>query len=177
LPCNLGTIISGSLATVTIIVNVGSSTTGSLTNTASVSSSAKDTDTSNNDASEITQLILADLSITKTDVPDPVDAGTQLTYTLSVNNDGPNNAENVIVTDTLPAEVSLVSVSSSQGSCTSLPCNLGTIISGSLATVTIIVNVGSSTTGSLTNTASVSSSAKDTDTSNNVIIRLLKQQA
>ena len=45
----------------------------------------------------------ADLSIAKSDSPDPVVAGTQLTYTLEVENDGPDIALDVVVTDTLPA--------------------------------------------------------------------------
>ena len=48
----------------------------------------------------------ADLSIVKYDDPDPVAAGEPLTYTLNVTNHGPHDAENVNVTDTLPAEVS-----------------------------------------------------------------------
>src|SRR3989441_1153805 len=45
----------------------------------------------------------ADLSITKTDNPDPVNAGATLTYTVTVTNGGPSTAANVQVTDNLPA--------------------------------------------------------------------------
>src|SRR2546426_12156373 len=45
----------------------------------------------------------ADLSITKTDNPDPVNAGATLTYTVTVTNSGPSTAANVQVTDNLPA--------------------------------------------------------------------------
>ena len=44
----------------------------------------------------------ADLSITKTDSPDPVTAGNDLTYTVTVHNYGPSDAQAVQVTDTLP---------------------------------------------------------------------------
>jgi len=47
--------------------------------------------------------------------PQPVAAGSQLTYEMVVRNDGPNAASSVKVTDTLPAAVAFVSASSSQG--------------------------------------------------------------
>jgi uncharacterized repeat protein (TIGR01451 family) len=47
----------------------------------------------------------ADLTITKSDNPDPVQVGDNLTYTITVSNAGPDTAEEVIVTDTLPAGV------------------------------------------------------------------------
>ncbi len=47
----------------------------------------------------------ADLSIVKTDEPDPVNTGGYLTYTIDVTNHGPNNAGNVNVSDTLPTGV------------------------------------------------------------------------
>ena len=69
-----------------------------------------DPDGSNDDATEATAVDeQADLSITKTDDADPVVAGTDLTYTLVVTNDGPSDATNVVVTDPLPAGTSFVS--------------------------------------------------------------------
>jgi uncharacterized repeat protein (TIGR01451 family) len=53
---------------------------------------------------------LADLVIDKSDAPDPVMAGDILTYTLSFDNQGPSIAENVIITDELPSEVTFNSV-------------------------------------------------------------------
>ena len=45
----------------------------------------------------------ADLEITKSDSPDPVTTGSDLTYTITVTNNGPDAATSVTVTDTLPA--------------------------------------------------------------------------
>ena len=50
-----------------------------------------------------------DLSITKTDRPDPVFVGETLTYTLTVRNAGPDTATNVRVADALPAATNFVS--------------------------------------------------------------------
>ena len=112
------------------------------------------------------ELTKADLSITKTDNQDPVIMGNELIYTLTVDNAGPGDPQNVVVSDTLPAGVTLVSVSSSQGGCAALPCNLGTITNGGSATVTITVMVNFGTLDILTNTASVSGTI-DPDTTNN----------
>jgi len=44
-------------------------------------------------------LAAPDLALTKTDAPDPVSAGQDLTYTLSVTNNGPGTAKGVVLTD------------------------------------------------------------------------------
>jgi uncharacterized repeat protein (TIGR01451 family) len=45
----------------------------------------------------------SDIEISKTATPDPVVAGTALTYTLTITNHGPANATGVILTDSLPS--------------------------------------------------------------------------
>jgi uncharacterized repeat protein (TIGR01451 family) len=62
---------------------------------------------------------VADLSLTKTDSPDPVAHLGQLTYTLTINNAGPSTATSVVVTDPLPAGTTFVSCAPSVGSCVS----------------------------------------------------------
>ena len=166
--CSLGTLASGSNATVQIAVRPQN--TGTITNTASVSSGVNDPTSSNNSASASTTVNpSADLSITKTDSPDPVPAGQQLTYTLTAHNAGPSSATGVQVTDTLPANVTYQSATPSQGSCSqasgTVTCALGTVASGANATVTL--NATPQDSGSITNSASVSSSVFDPDSSNN----------
>jgi uncharacterized repeat protein (TIGR01451 family) len=46
---------------------------------------------------------VADLVLTKTDFPDPVDTGNQLDYRLALFNAGPGLASGVSVSDPLPA--------------------------------------------------------------------------
>jgi uncharacterized repeat protein (TIGR01451 family) len=111
-----------------------------------------------------------DLSITKTDTPDPIVQGNNLTYTITVTNGGANDASNVVVTDNLSAnpDVDFVSATSTQGSCqragNTVTCDLGTVLSGTSQTVTIIVKPKKD--GTITNTATVAS-PNDTNPANN----------
>src|SRR2546426_11412345 len=63
----------------------------------------------------------ADLSVTKVDTPDPVNAGSHLTYTITVNNNGPDAAADVTLSDALPAGIFFVSLSSESGWSCSTP--------------------------------------------------------
>jgi uncharacterized repeat protein (TIGR01451 family) len=115
--------------------------------------------------------IPADLSLTKSDSPDPATAGGSLAYTLTGTNNGPGNAPGVTVTDTLPAGVTFDPATSSPG-CTELAgvvtCDLGDLTNAASATATIGVTVDSAACGStLTNTAVVASAVSDPDSSNN----------
>jgi M6 family metalloprotease-like protein/uncharacterized repeat protein (TIGR01451 family) len=118
---------------------------------------------------------VADLSITKSDDPDPVAAGTQLTYTLTVDNDGPDTANNVVVTDALPPEVDYVSDTDTcvEGPPGTLTCSLGSLPSGGSSSFDIVVDVPAglahSGTTSISNTAGVTSDQFDPDTSNNEV--------
>lgn len=111
----------------------------------------------------------ADLSVTKTDAPDPVAAGSALTYQVTVANAGPATATGVIVTDPLPAGVTFQRATPSQGSCGhqngTVTCSVGTVPRGGSATVAIVVTPN--TAGVLVNTASASSGVSDPDASDN----------
>jgi uncharacterized repeat protein (TIGR01451 family) len=100
----------------------------------------------------------ADLALTKSDAPDPVVVGNNLTYTITASNVGDAPATNVVVTDPLPSSVDFVSASSPDGTCdhvgNTVTCNLGTINNGGPSeTVTIVVQPKKQ--GTVTNTASV----------------------
>ena len=98
----------------------------------------------------------ADLTLTVTDNPDSAPLGGPLLYTLLVVNGGPQLATDVTVTNTLPASVSLVSATPSQGSCSGtavVTCNFGAIANGGTASIEILVVTSAS--GTITNNASV----------------------
>ena len=114
--CALGTVANAGSASVEMQVRPQEG--GQITNQAGVSSDVADQAPGNNSAStETTVDPAADLSLTKTDSPDPVLAGELLTYTLAVHNAGPSSATAVELTDTLPAGVTFVSADPTQGSC------------------------------------------------------------
>jgi uncharacterized repeat protein (TIGR01451 family) len=70
---------------------------------------AGELNTNNNAAQQITTIVSGgDLSITKTGTPDPVVGGANVTYTVTVQNLGPNDSTGVRVVDTLPAATALV---------------------------------------------------------------------
>ena len=104
--CNLGRLGNGVQRTITIRVQPTNATRGTtLTNTAAVTTATTETDTGNNGASLETPVEnpALDLLVNKTDSVDPVPVGLDTVYTVTVRNLGPSAAENVVLTDTLPA--------------------------------------------------------------------------
>jgi uncharacterized repeat protein (TIGR01451 family) len=99
----------------------------------------------------------ADLALTKSDSPDPVTAGGNLTYTIKAQNPGTLPATEVTVTDNLPASVDFVSATGGicQRANDTVTCELGQVDAATTATVTIVVKTTKA--GTLSNTASVAS--------------------
>jgi len=97
-----------------------------------------------------------------------VPLGSNLTYTITVTNNGPTAATGVTLTDTLAAGLVLVSATPSQGSCSGsapISCPLGTLAGGASATVIVVASAAA--TGSYANTASVTATPPDLNTGNN----------
>jgi uncharacterized repeat protein (TIGR01451 family) len=113
----------------------------------------------------------ADLAVTKTGSPDPVNAGSQLTYVVTVTNQGPGTATGVVLNDLLPTSAAYMSSLPSQGSCglsnNELICTLGTLASGSTASVSILVTP--SLAGIISNTASTAANEPDVNLTNNIV--------
>jgi uncharacterized repeat protein (TIGR01451 family) len=111
---------------------------------------------------------VADLSIAKSDNPDPVTAGDPLVYTLRVTNDGSVESRETTVIDRLPAGVTVQGIEASQGTCSRsdewVECRLGTIPGGATRTVTI--RVVPQQAGRIANRASVSGNVSDRVASN-----------
>ncbi len=110
-----------------------------------------------------------DISVKIAVSPDPVGTGAPLSYQVTVKNSGPLAATGVMVTNFLPAGVTFLSASASQGTATNLAglvlCNLGALPATSSAVLTINILVGGA--GALTNVATVSRAEPDLTPVNN----------
>jgi uncharacterized repeat protein (TIGR01451 family) len=110
-----------------------------------------------------------DLAVGISDLPDPVFIGSNLIYTITITNRGPIDAPNVRLTNTLPALVNLKSATITQGSLTTniapIIGNLGTLLNGGVATVTLTVTPQAA--GAITNRISVGGDYPDPALNNN----------
>lgn len=146
-----------------------------IVNSITVGSAVSDPTAANNTATTntvVTSPSQADLSITKSASPDPVNQNDTLVYTISVANNGPASAANVVMTDPLPSAVTYQTSSATQGTCSqasgTVTCNIGTMSNGQIVTITINVTATTMSTASYAvNTASVSSTTSDPDNTNN----------
>lgn len=170
--CNLGILNPGDTVTITIVVRPTDGVAGQIIWNCAVASQidGNDPNPDNNESCAETGVQgLADLSVIKADNPDPVMAGNDLTYTITVTNTGPNDATTVVLTDTLPSGVTFVSASPgcSFAAPNTVICSLGTIPVGGFVNVTIVVQPN--TPGVITNTAEVTAAENDPDPSNNQV--------
>ncbi len=178
--CTIPTFASGASTTFTVVVTVGAATPSGtiITDTATVSAATTDPNPSNNVATATTVVATAgqaDLALTKTGTPNPVLAGNNLTYTITVTNNGPATAANVTMQDTLPSNTSFVSITTPPGWTCPAPsggfqnCTNPSVVSGATATFTMVLKVtaGTAPGTAITNSATVSSSSTTDPTNAN----------
>lgn len=167
--CALGTMLAGESKTVVLVLRL--TTPPSVANTASVSTTSTDIDLSNNSISKtVTVITGADLTTSATGTPNPVIAGGTVTYTVTSQNLGPQSATSIVVTNTLPANVTYASASGSGWTCSPsgqvVTCTRpGPAAVGSLPNITITGRP--QVNGTITNTVSISAATGDADASNN----------
>jgi uncharacterized repeat protein (TIGR01451 family) len=176
---------SGSSVTYTVNATVSAAATGTLSNTATVAAGGGVTDPTpgNNSATDTDTLTpSADVSVTKTDSPDPVVVGNNITYTITVTNNGASDAQTLSLSDAVPANTTLVSVTTPSGwsRTDAVPAGgTGTLTftratqaasASSIFTVVVNVNAGTANGTTITNTANVSSATTDPTPGNNSAI-------
>jgi uncharacterized repeat protein (TIGR01451 family) len=163
----VGTVASGATQTLTITATVVSPNPGA--NTATISHSDQfDPDTANNGDSASINPQHADLQLGKTVNNPTPNVGDTVTFTLTLTDNGPDTATNVTVQDLLPAGLTFVSATPSQGTYNSTTgaWAVGTVTTATAQTLTIQATVVSP--AAQTNTASISHSDQfDPDTGNN----------
>jgi uncharacterized repeat protein (TIGR01451 family) len=116
------------------------------------------------------------LKILKTVSPEHPNAGDEIVYTITVLNEGSLLAENVVVSDTLPAQVAYLTNTDTctgvaVGGTGTLTCPLGDIAAGQSKSFQIKVRVNADLGGptSITNTATVTSDTGEADSTDNTI--------
>jgi uncharacterized repeat protein (TIGR01451 family) len=173
LTCTIATLNAGASATFSLVLHVdGATPIGStIANTASASSSTFDP-TSPNDSATSNAAVAAgvtDVRIQKTANQPQFATGADVTYTITVTNDGPAIAIDTMVEDALPAGTTFVSATPSQGTCSGtapVTCSLGNLNAGATATITLVVTFPS-TPGPVQNIATVTNANVDSDPSDN----------
>lgn len=184
LTCGLGTVATGSNPTVTVVVRVPQdSAATSLTNVATISSTTSDPAPGNNSASVSSTVgRAADIVVAKTADADSRAPGQRVTYTITATNAGPSQAGNVVVTDTVPADITGVTASTTRGTCevtgTDVSCRTATLPAGAVTTITVSGRLDpSSTGGPLVNTARATSDTPDPTPGNNAATYTLTRDA
>jgi uncharacterized repeat protein (TIGR01451 family) len=121
-----------------------------------------------------------DVAITGMATPDLVDAiptNVTFSYEITAHSAGANNVQ---FADTLPAGLTFVSVTPSQGTCTggaSTNCSLGSIAAGVTATVTLVASTPAGAAGTTyNNVGSVSSGTIDPVAANNSVTTPVRTQ-
>jgi uncharacterized repeat protein (TIGR01451 family) len=163
--CALGTLAPGETREVKITIRTRPRQADqTLVNTASATSAKSPTPVTD----EVTTVVgpLVDLSLEKTG-PSQVDAGDTASFELKVSNAGPSTAENVVVTDDVPAELTPTSAKPSQGDCEitrqTVTCELGSLAAGESATINVATSVSESASGTIVNRATATTSTPDPD--------------
>jgi uncharacterized repeat protein (TIGR01451 family) len=168
--CNLGTVNNGAQRTLSIVVRPTTPTRGTtLVNNASVSTTTVEPPVNNTNTTTLNTPVndpSLDLIINKTESVDPLPLGSNTVYTVTVTNDGPSSAENVVVTDSLPsAGLSFQSYTAPGATCGTVPSvnSLGGVLQCTFAridasaTASLTVTMRGVAKGVYTNVASVAS--------------------
>ena len=167
------------LSTAQTLVIVATVTNASpSTNTATIGHADQfDPNTANNTASAVVTPQRADLALAKTVSNPTPNVGDTITYTVTLTDNGPNDATSVQVTDLLPAGVTFVSAVNSQGTyqvSTGL-WNVGTVTTSVPQTLVLTGTVAGP--NSATNTATITGANQfDPNTANNTASAVVTPQ-
>jgi uncharacterized repeat protein (TIGR01451 family) len=169
---NLGSLAAGATNSVQVIVQPA--VAGKLTNLFQVFANEFDPVLTNNVATVVSTVTNAppvpvDVALSLTAAPNPVGVGAPLTYSLTVTNNSSTTATGVVVSNTLPPNVTVFSLLPSQGAATNqsgvVTYSVGSLPNDSAATLAIVVIPNAA--GLLTNTASAFSLQTDSQPTNN----------
>ena len=179
--CTAASLAVSSTSTFTIVLKAGlaqfGNTNQTITQNFSVTSGAADPNNANNSVNVSTSYVVptANLAVTNSDAPDPVNSGATITYTQTLTNNGPDAAANAKITEVIGSGVTFQSINAPAGFSCSTPaiggtgtitCTIASMANGATASFTLVVNV-TAVSGTITNTLSGSSDASDPNLTNN----------
>jgi uncharacterized repeat protein (TIGR01451 family) len=111
-----------------------------------------------------------DLILTNLDLVDPVQAGDEITYQLTINNAGAQAAANVRLVDQLPGGTQFVRTSN-PAACShnagTVTCQFGTLAGRAAVAVNLVVRTTANTPPTVLNSASASTTTAESNTTNN----------
>ena len=176
------TLAAGATATFTFVVRVNSNVPdgGAISNSPRVVSNPPDTINTDNGPNESTNVIArADMLVGKVG-PATAPANGNASYTITVTNGGPSNAQGVDLSDTLPANTTFVSMAQNTGPVFNLNtpavggtgtahATITTMAAGASATFTLVVKINAAAAigSSISNTASIATTTTDPAGGNN----------
>ncbi|MEO5558691.1 MAG: hypothetical protein ABIO49_02970, partial [Dokdonella sp.] len=168
-PCAVGTLANGASVSVNVTFAVQVNASAAIVNTASVNSATPDPNGSNNSSTVTTTVVpvaaaSADLGVAKTG-PATVAAGSTISYTIVVTNNGPDAVPDAVLSDPTPPGLTFVSASAPCSG--GFPCTIGAIANGASVTITTSYTVAAGFAGSITNIASAHSTTVPDPTPNN----------
>lgn len=167
----IGNLANQASTSLTLVATVNAAGDGvTYTNIAVVSGNEKDKSTDNNtDSAKITSVAVTDLAITKSiTAANPLYAGNEVTFTLTVTNNGPSAATGVTVSDKLAAGYTFKSASDAGYDAASGVWTIGNLANGATATLNIVAVVNADQAAAdYGNTATVTGNEKDPTSSNN----------
>ena len=150
--CQLGQALPvGEVATMTVVAHINAGTVAGsvLTNTAAVlpETNAIDPNLDNNQGQSASLVrTLASLQVDKFDLVDPVEPDGTIVYVIILTNTGPSDAQNVVITDTLPPGVTFLSGNGCQPVTASLlSCTVGQLGAGQQTKLQLVVKVSAQT--------------------------------
>lgn len=158
-PCNLGALVAGGSVMIDAVFTADAGFSGTVSNTASVSSGVGDPVPANNsDRVDTAVDVVADLSVQKNG-PTNLIAGTAVQYQITVDNLSALDAPGVSLSDPTPSGLSFISASAPCQA--GFPCDLGVLAASGSVQIDVSYAVAADLSGIVTNTATVSTLATD----------------
>jgi len=170
--CNLGSLAANQSVNVSLQLSAPNLVT--ISNSASVTATEFDPNTANNNTGNAFTTVLpsADLSITNTASGNPVNAGSPLSFSIVITNNGPDAISTPSVTNTFPSGVTSFTFAGASWNCGALSGSTATCsYAGSLAnggfTPALTLSMTAPASGPAVDSATVSSGTSDPNNGNN----------